>query len=165
MKKIFFLLACFFFFQNSYSQQLDRQVFSSNGTSINSGNIWLDYTIGEMNIVTYTTGSIVLNQGFHQVYSTSTSILNLSYSSAIKVYPNPGSGYLQIDIPDDMVNKSFYKLTDIAGRVISDYDNLNTLLPSNKNTINISGLPYGIYLLTIQTQNSNSTYLYRIIKI
>jgi hypothetical protein len=154
-----------FFLQNIEAQTIDRHVYSSNGASVKAGNIWLDYTIGEMAVVTYTTGSIVLNQGFQQVYNTTISVLNLSPSVKINVYPNPTSGRLEIDIPDEMVNNSFYKLTDITGRLISGESNSNPVLVIKNNVLNISDLPYGIYLLSIQIPDSNTSYIYRILKL
>ena len=165
MKVIFFLLAFFFIIQNTLSQQLDRQVFSSNGSSLISNGIWLDYTIGEMAVAPYNAGSIVLNQGFHQVYSSNIGILNRSTSADITIFPNPSNGFIQINVSDEMINNSIYRLTDITGRQLSDIGNSSTLLSSKNTVLNISDLPNGIYLLSVLVTSFNSSYVFRLIKI
>lgn len=165
MKTFFLAFITFVCLQSICAQQLDRQVFSSAGSSIKSGNIWLDYTIGETSVITFISGSIVLNQGFQQVYNTGLKIANILPASSIQVYPNPTSGRLQVDIPEEMVNASSYKLIDMSGRLISGENDVNPTLNSKNTTLNISDLPYGVYLLSIQIQNTNRTYIYRILKL
>ncbi len=49
-----------------FAQTLERTVIGSSGTTLNSANASLDFTIGELVVTTSSNGTIILNQGFHQ---------------------------------------------------------------------------------------------------
>lgn len=162
MRPFILVISCLFFIQNIAAQKLERHVFSSCGSSYITGNIWLDFTMGEMSVESYTSASIVLNQGFHQVYNIA---VNPSKPTEVSVYPNPSVGYLEIDIPDELINLCTYEITDMAGKVISTSESTNTLFPDNNNYLNISDLSGGMYMLNIYVQNSSDTYFFKIIKL
>jgi len=64
----------------------------------------------------------------------------------IKVFPNPTSDFLTIDIPDNniLLDKINYTLIDSHGREVE-----NGVLPSKLSNIAIKSLPSGVYYLKI----------------
>ncbi|MBP0904574.1 T9SS type A sorting domain-containing protein [Mariniflexile gromovii] len=71
-------------------------------------------------------------------------------NDTVKVYPNPVSGdtvYIGFSNPHDMVN---YKLTDVAGNIITTGNLINK-------QINVGKLNSGMYLLTLRSHGSTVT--------
>jgi aminopeptidase N len=69
---------------------------------------------------------------------------NFDYDSALNVYPNPSSDFLNIDVPEDIsLSKTIF------------YNNLGQKsFESDSNKINISELSNGIYFLEIETSKA-----------
>ncbi|MFM9945228.1 MAG: T9SS type A sorting domain-containing protein [Bacteroidia bacterium] len=160
MKHIIFIAFCLFSCISSIAQQLDRSVFSSNGSSIIAGNIWLDYTIGEMAVQNFTTDILNLNEGFNQVFGKN---IILTHPTNINIFPNPTTGYLQIDIPDEMVGFLFYNFTEITGKVILINESESTRISVNNTVLNVSSYRSGLYILGILDTRNNSITNFKII--
>lgn len=64
-----------------------------------------------------------------------------------RIYPNPVSGILNIDLPGNTVYKHC-SIMDITGKVLQDNS-----LKSNSNTISFEDLPKGLYLLKLSGDN------------
>ncbi|MCX7548395.1 T9SS type A sorting domain-containing protein [Xanthomarina sp. F1114] len=72
-------------------------------------------------------------------------------TSNIKVYPNPSiDGIVNIKLNGSIVVKTI-EVHDMLGRVISTEE-----MSSNEKSLNLSGLPTGVYLLTFRTEKSGS---------
>lgn len=78
----------------------------------------------------------------------------ITKNSLIKVYPIPSSNELFIDVIAQHDKQTIIYLIDILGREIFQ-EELNT--PDNRYKINTSGIPDGIYFVTIQNKNFTST--------
>ncbi|MBL0073632.1 MAG: T9SS type A sorting domain-containing protein [Bacteroidetes bacterium] len=70
----------------------------------------------------------------------------------INIYPNPVSDYLHIDGLSDYGQLGI-TLTDITGRIIIEENRTNSLF-SDK--MNLSNLPSGMYLLSVESENKHS---------
>jgi hypothetical protein len=129
---------------------------NSSGNSKTINNTVYDYSIGEMVLVnTATKGNLTLTQGLLQPHvivenlsSENTSVLNL-----FNVYPNPTSSLL--NIASQIGNAEILKinLLDITGKLIF------TQTPNdgfNKQTIDISTLANGQYVLSIEAKNKQN---------
>lgn len=66
----------------------------------------------------------------------------------LSIYPNPVADQLTLNLPQ--LNYYDIKLTDAQGRFVARFD-------SNNNSLDVSNLPNGIYLLTISTEGGNSS--------
>lgn len=65
--------------------------------------------------------------------------------SSLSVFPNPTKGKISVSVPENEVITSVV-VTDLAGRYVSQYKNIHS-------NIDISNLPNGNYLITINTKN------------
>lgn len=82
-----------------------------------------------------------------------TGINTLEETGSIKLYPNPATEQFQLDISGlKSPAKSIY-ITDLSGKVITYLTNASAKV----NTVDISNLPIGQYLLTIQTEKGAVT--------
>jgi len=73
--------------------------------------------------------------------------------TGFRVYPNPTTGELRIDMSDEMSDMRC-EIYDIYGRKMSQISNLKSQI---SNQINISHLPSGVYFVRIQTENKMIT--------
>jgi hypothetical protein len=80
---------------------------------------------------------------YNQLYL---SIDNISINNSIKTYPNPSSGYFNIEV-EDGIEISDLKVFDINGKliqtIVSDH--------SSKLSIDLTGKPKGVYFLQAET--------------
>ena len=67
------------------------------------------------------------------------------HENEIKIYPNPAATTITVKLHDGFV-KGEMKITNIAGKPV-----LTSVLESAKSTIDISGLPKGVYFLEVVT--------------
>ncbi|SEP89610.1 S8 family serine peptidase [Flavobacterium urocaniciphilum] len=73
--------------------------------------------------------------------------------SELKIYPNPTSGIINIDLGSIVLdNKSVIKLYDIQGRMITTKE-----MNSSVDQLNISDLSEGVYMITIENGSSKTT--------
>jgi trimeric autotransporter adhesin len=82
-----------------------------------------------------------------------TNVSDLSNSTSITAFPNPVSDLLTVSIPNWEGGYARTKLTDITGKVMRDI-----LITNNKQTLDVSDLTQGVYLLNY-ADNINSMTL------
>ncbi len=69
----------------------------------------------------------------------------------LKLYPNPASSVMQLDLTGLTVPVKSITITNIEGKVVSYVTNATTKI----NTIDVSTLPAGLYILQVQTEKGN----------
>tara|TARA_B110000003_G_C16532195_1_gene489344 strand:+ start:163 stop:627 length:465 start_codon:yes stop_codon:yes gene_type:complete len=148
MKKI--LLILLFFPMIGFGQILSPSVIGSAGASFNNSTFSTDLTVGEVTIETFNNITI-LTQGFHQVIEDiNIDIVNLNLN--IKVYPNPTSNFLIIELEQN-VNADLF-VYDINGKLVIK-DKLNK---EQQKQLDFSFLNQGNYLLHINIADHQSVY-------
>ena len=86
-----------------------------------------------------------------------TSALQSSIVSApLLVYPNPGTGNIFLEIPDEIKGKYNLDLVNLTGQTVLQKTGMkyNTSLTDK---INISNLPKGVYMLKVWSKNKNAS--------
>jgi hypothetical protein len=104
-------------------------------------------------------GSLMIRPIFDHVdYTTGIHSPKESQNLSISVYPNPVRDEFTVNLTDIDLGSYTYTLSDIIGRQVAG-DRLHS------NTIDVSYLPHGMYILHIQDQTSRTTYSQKILKI
>jgi hypothetical protein len=68
---------------------------------------------------------------------------------ALKVYPNPSQGIVNIEINKDKpFTNGYIRIADLTGKTV--YSTILNVINNNLNTLNLSHLPQGIYMLFIE---------------
>ncbi|MDD3875041.1 MAG: T9SS type A sorting domain-containing protein [Bacteroidales bacterium] len=158
-KKLFFLAMGLFLSSSMiFGQTIQNSVISSTGASASSGNVKMDYTLGEIVVETFTSGGNTITQGFHQTNLTLVAIENPELFSEINVYPNPANEYINIDIPAgyDMLNITLF---DDLGRLVSQQKEVSGL-----QTLDAHDLATGIYYLQVLSSSTNQSKTFKVIK-
>ena len=83
-----------------------------------------------------------------ETYETS-GVTNTSVAYAAKVYPNPATNILVVELNDKTID--YIIVTDAAGRLVG------RVQAEDKLTLNLSGYTPGIYMLTMQGENGVAT--------
>ena len=155
--RYFLILGFYLFNLHLFSQSISKEVISSAGSTFQSQNNSLNFSVGETIIGSMTSEdySIQLGNGYYP--SLDLEALSIeSYDINIKVFPNPSSEFIFISSTEN----TLYELTIL---------NLNSKLihkgEYRKNeSINIQNLTSGTYIVTILDNLNNKTNSYKIIK-
>ncbi len=158
MKKlsILILLMLVAFFTNA--QSITPEVVSNGGDYYSNSNCSIAWTIGEPMVETAVGTNNTLTQGFHQGLYTLVNIEKQINNTEIKVYPNPTSDYINIDI--NGANSSDYK--------IQLFDNLGKLLINksyeNSKQVSLQKYAKSTYYLKVLNTKENKFDSYKILK-
>lgn len=166
MKKINCLI--FFFCISStisFSQDVSRSVFASQGGASKIGNITLEWTLGESIAETTVTTNGVFTQGFNQPFLKTISLDKETATNSlfkIVLYPNPVDELLHIKSDISQGTTLYMKLFDINGKLIQDVMILKT---DADVTLNLGKYPSGFYLLKFSNAEGALIETQRLIKL
>ena len=141
------LIGCVFYVLLT-SNLLSQQVIATQGSSSSNSTATLDYTIGEVVIMTGTDNQNHITQGFHQPIFEITTIDNTEICCEVNIYPNPTIDQLNIQVKE-IDQFSRFDIFDVNGKL------LNTRL-IDQNNMQLSFYKYatGVYFISfISTEN------------
>jgi len=141
--------------------------FGVNPESINPNfqqtGTWYDFYTGNPIEVSNTSSQIELEAGEYHIYTTKQletpqilGINSIEDEQNINIYPNPASETLNVNFLEPQNKNSEIELYDIQGKIVK-----NIVVSNNRNTIDISDLCSGLYILKINS--ANNTYSKKII--
>ncbi len=85
-----------------------------------------------------------------------TSSIRTQLAQQIKVFPNPASDYINIDLTATSVALHYLEIADITGRKWTHLEKNSGIL-NQVLTISIDDLPYGVFLITLYTDKGTAT--------
>ncbi len=152
MKELCIIILAILYGNSLIAQQ---ELVSTTGGFFSNTAYQIEWSLGEPMIETYSNEEYILTQGFHQVYTNSDTVSNIT----ILVYPNPTSKYLTVFLANIPCNRCKIEILSIKGEKIQSKP-----VNSSKEFFDLRGLPGGIYLLKI-TLDNGIFYIKKIIKI
>jgi len=134
-----------------------QEVLSTQGDSYSNASGSIDFTLGEVVIVTGTDGNNDLTQGFHQTNWNFLGVDNHEQNFEATVYPNPMGTELYIQTE----NFEFmsYVLYDATGRIVAE-NKLNAL----QTGIDVSTLAPSSYSLVLINENQENVKTFKLVK-
>ena len=152
---IFFMFTLF-----TFSQEIQREVISSQGESVElDSGIYVTQTIGQHSVASYSIDNLTIQQGYQQSFWNSLINSNEEFNVDITFYPNPTIDYVNFNFSNLESSDLNVLVFDYAGRVLIttkiDIENYKTKL-------DLSSLPSGSYLIYLNTNKFN--YHTKIIK-
>ena len=142
---------------------------SMGGTGTLNGNIY-DWSFGEMTLVnTSFTANLIVTQGVLQpsVDSIAAGIHSpVTQPQPVKVYPNPAQNIICFESDYKTASRLQYDVIDVSGKIVTS-KKTNTGAGYNKQTITLTALPAGIYMLRITIFQEKETFIqtYKVQKI
>lgn len=152
--------------EGAQAQSIRPESVNSAGASLIQSNGALSFALGELVVLTKAdTQGYSLSGGFINGAVMSTAILNISEHSQesldLKVYPNPITGLIYIDILSIKFAWVTVEIQDIQGRLIFEEKYLKI---SNHIVINTVSFKSGIYILSLKDNNGNLLGVLKILK-
>jgi len=147
MKKFFLLITAIFCAGCLSAQSISSSVMSASGTSFESENFTLHFSIGEPLNTIIEEGDVTISQGVLQIILNKiTPVEETALSNAVEVYPNPTADIISINISDAQIYEC--KLFDVNGTLLHQ-----ETLSNQKSKFNIEHLPKATYLLKVLRNN------------
>lgn len=144
-KSILFIFVFLMFGISLYSQTIERALLSSAGDELKNASVEMSFSIGDIIIDTKSNNEVTLTQGFHQTQIITTSLKTLSDSEIeLKIYPNPFTDFVYVDIKNDDFHQYGYRLNDIEGKLLKKGS-----LNSHRNKLDFSSFKQQVYLFVI----------------
>ncbi len=143
-----------------FAQINQPEIFCAGSGRLINANVNIDYSIGET--ITFTASNAInsINSGLGQPNYIITSIDNNINNTKIKVYPNPTTDFINIDISDMPNLKYTISIVDVNGKKIQYQENIT----KSKTKIDCQSLPIGIYIMKLETSLITEPYIFKIIK-
>ena len=148
----------------SNAQSIAPQSVNSNGTKMTQPNGSLSFTVGELVVLTQTDS---LGNSLGGGFTASATITTVSIQETdaaildVKVYPNPTTELVNIQINNSTIEQVLITITDIQGKEVyaGKYAGI-----SNTIGINTASFGVGTYILSFKKTNNQLLGTYKIIK-
>ena len=143
MRQIYTLLWALMFASVAKAQTLERQVTVPGGGSYN-GNFYADWTMGETVVQSAVINGIQFQQGYQQpVTASGSGVLQFS-DAGVRMYPNPGSGNVQLEWDGMPISCSVEVFNLLGEKMLAR--SWETGIPC---MLDLSNLPAGSYLVQL----------------
>lgn len=155
--KIFLILILVNISLISFAQTIENDVFSSCGSTYESENVNLSFTIGETMVETYEQENLILNQGFHQASYTITDIsIEDNAELEISLYPNPAIDFVNINCKEQDFE---FRLINIEGKII-----LNGIISEHITIVPLSNISEGQFLIEVYSTKNSYRKTFKLVK-
>lgn len=160
------IISCFVLLTSrGFSQDIRPSSILTSGTSLNQNGIKLSYTVGDISVKGLSNGNSNLGQGFTSSAVQSTTVTAIQEPIKellqVKLYPNPASDLLFVDIENSEDPNIQISIYDISGKLISK----ETYVAQNNHIgINTQQWQTGSYLLQLSNSAGLTLGSYNILK-
>lgn len=161
MKNVVLLLLFFCYHFYASGQENDLRLLSTSGSFFSNNDYQISWSLGELSVATLGRNNLVLTQGFQQSFDQVTSVFSLEKKQfTFKVFPNPVSQLLQLELEELPNAEMNYQLKNIYGQLFSTgtISNLRT-------TIEVANLSNQMYFLTLSKTSGEVISVVKIQKI
>lgn len=158
MKKILLLFIAIST-KTAFAQSISPDVIATAGASFTDGTSQLDWTMGEPATSTFSAGTDMLTQGFHQPNLLATAINNVETDYSLLVYPNPSIDYIKLQF-QNLNDAVTIQLLSSDGKLLHSQE----LKTTNEFQIDMSKHAAGTYLLSVKDKHSK-VKTYQIVKL
>lgn len=129
---------------------LERQVIGVTGGYADTPNLKISDTVGETAVSTVISGTVILTQGFQQPGENEITDLEEAIELSYKMYPNPTSDLLTVEVSLDQPLDIQVQIFDLSGRAFPELSQTLSSYGSSEARLSLAHLPTGIYLLSLR---------------
>ena len=153
MKIPLLILLSVFFCSSLNAQQVVKEILASEGASLKGPEFSISYTVGEPYIGKANGPLVSLSQGFQQgLEELATSLQPSLFQTQLKVFPNPISDMLHIELRAEVPVGLIIDLYNAEGRLVLKERTKGLMLAHSAN-LTVSKLPKGLYQLILYDQH------------
>jgi hypothetical protein len=160
MKNKFYIFFWIIASVSARAQTLSPTIVNSSGGTATINGISYEYSFGEMTMVsTFTNTKLIVTQGLLQTKLDTVAsgiAKNELPAPSITVYPNPAQQLISFESEYNVAGKLQYELMDAAGKLILSKQ-LTVTPGKNKETIDLTKMPAGMYVLKITVNQGKET--------
>ena len=147
------------------AQQTNLAVIAPAGHSDQTDKMQIEWTMGELAILSLETYDGFFTQGFHQPFIEVENLnlpdLKISESMTVTVRPNPVSAQLFIDFKSGSSQSSIVTLMNLEGQLLK----MEKVAPGAGDLVwNLADYPAGIYLLSLRMEDGTLVESFKIVK-
>lgn len=128
---------------------IERQVIGVTGGFSDTPTLKISDTVGETAVSTVISGTVILTQGFQQPGENEITELEETIELSYKMYPNPTSDWLTVEISLDQPMDIQVQIFDLSGRAFPELSQTLGSYGSSEARLSLAHLPTGIYLLSL----------------
>ncbi len=148
----------------SYAQSIATQSVNCSGTKMTQPNGSLSFTVGELVVLTQTDSQGNTLGGGFTVGATLTTVSIQETDAAVldvKVFPNPSTELINIQINHSTIEQIMVAITDLQGKEVYNgkYAGVSNIIG-----INTAAYVLGTYILSLKNTNNQLLGTYKIIK-
>ncbi len=141
-------LVLFGFPCNLFSQQLSHQVLVSGAGVASNGTLSFSQTIGETAVEILNGSDFVLTQGFQQP-RIKLSNEKSPKGNGVKVYPNPATDYIKIELFGEVAHSFRIEIINITGTIIHSEKIVFTTQYWNIKDLPVNEIMKGMYFVRV----------------
>lgn len=168
MKKQFILFVSLLvtaFLLKAQQPSIERYVIASAGGSYTNGStLAVDYTLGEVAVLTLNNATNILTQGFQQPYESGVFINDIQNDLDIFYYPNPVTSELTLNINHAGKRSFTIELFDLLGQKLTSQSGIANHEGNANFVFDMHHLATGNYLLRVSS-GSNFNQSIKVLKI
>ena len=158
MKILFTILLSGGFMILTSAQSINRQVIATAGNKQSNASYQLTSTIGEP-VIGLKKTTVTIHQGFLTgTDNTTLSIKELIVNTDVKVYPNPFTDLVNINLKNNL-QKVTATVYNITGKQVVQFK-INTAMKP----VNLTHLANGMYLIQLHFTETNTSKSFKILK-
>lgn len=163
--KTIFLCLCLLSVTCIQAQTLERHLISPYGQLSATNDVHVSATGGELIVSTMSTASVTASQGFQQAnIEDFVGIYELSpVEMEVRVFPNPVSTYINVELQSEQSNTVFLALYDVTGKIIYRSPEIPVNLHV-KRTIEFDKYPDGQYFLIVTDEENKLLQSFKVQK-
>jgi len=164
MRKLVFLFIACLVVSYANGQSVSSSVVATAGNSVETGDINVSWTVGEVAVETLGTAgqTVVLTQGFQQGYFEITSIGDpLNSEFKINVYPNPASDFIWIDLKSENKIDAIVEIYNMEGKLVY---NKNWEFANGPNKVALDDFNASQYIIRVSDSSGKILQTFKLIK-
>lgn len=149
------------------AQTIEKQVIGSLGGISSGGSYSVDCTVGETVVDTFSSGSILLYQGYHHPTDSlnSTSISEIKLTAQVVLFPNPTTANTTLRVSGASLSTNLsIQVYSLEGKLISTSKMTVNKAIHSETSIDLGSESAGVYLVRITDVNSLYTQSLRLVK-
>ena len=142
-----------------FAQSLAPEVLATAGGYDTGSGATLSWTLGEISVETYSTGTSILTQGFHQTLLNTTSTQENNIVLQLLLFPNPTTNRIFLNLKEEETLPVHLSIHSMEGKMF-----WSGMMTYTEFEIDMEAYPDGLYLLSIRDEKGQCLKTLKIFK-